>query len=72
VLSYHRNAPTRIVPPTLLLWGEKDRFLEHRVARAALSLCDNARLVIVPGTTHWLHLEEPARVNEEIAGFLAP
>ena len=41
------------------------------VVEAGLELCDRGRLVIVEGATHWLHLEEPARVNAEIINFLA-
>ncbi|WP_375437559.1 alpha/beta fold hydrolase [uncultured Hymenobacter sp.] len=62
--------PTRIQVPTLVLWGEHDSFLEHHVAYAARDLCDHGHLVIIEGATHWLHLEEPARVNAEIIGFL--
>lgn len=78
MLNYYRalrernraDPPARILPPTLVLWGEDDVFLEHHVAQAALELCDAGRLSIIPGTTHWLHLEEPARVNAELIGFL--
>ena len=62
--------PARIAPPTLVLWGEKDVFLEHHVAAAALALCDDGRLSIIPGATHWLHLEEAAWVNDALIGFL--
>lgn len=78
MLNYYRalrerekpEQAARIPAPTLILWGEHDSFLEHHVARAALGLCDNGRLVIMDGTTHWLHLEEPARVNAELLRFL--
>jgi epoxide hydrolase 4 len=78
MLNYYRAlrerpapaCPARIAPPTLVLWGEQDAFLEHHVARTAVELCDNGRLVVVAGATHWLHLEEPMRVNAELIGFL--
>ncbi|GAB3699680.1 epoxide hydrolase EphM [Spirosoma flavus] len=77
MLNYYRalrkrkkpDQPARIRCPTLILWGERDSFLEHHVARASLALCDNGNLLIVPRTTHWLHHEEPARVNAEIIRF---
>ena len=62
--------PARIRPPTLVLWGERDAALERHVARDAVGLCDSGRLLVIPGTTHWLHLEEPERVTAEIGGFL--
>jgi pimeloyl-ACP methyl ester carboxylesterase len=78
MLNYYRalrirkkpDQPARIGCPTLVLWGEKDTFLEHHVARAGLGQCDNGQLSIIPGATHWLHLEEPERVNAEVIGFL--
>ena len=79
MLNYYRTlrerprpeTPVRIRTPTLILWGEKDALLEHHVARAALDLCDDGRLTIVEGATHWLHLEQPDRIAAEIAAFLA-
>ncbi|MGI4797736.1 MAG: alpha/beta fold hydrolase, partial [Janthinobacterium lividum] len=78
MLNYYRalrerpspQEPARITPPTLILWGENDVFLERHVAEAACDLCDNGRLVVVPGATHWLHLDEPAQVNAELIEFL--
>ncbi|MGI4749777.1 MAG: alpha/beta fold hydrolase [Janthinobacterium lividum] len=79
MLNYYRalrerekpDQPARIQCPTLVLWGEKDIFLEHHVALAGLEQCDNGQLSIVQGATHWLHLEEPERVNAEILEFLS-
>ena len=79
MLNYYRalrkrkkpDQPARILCPTLVLWAEKDSFLEHHVALAALEQCDNGKLSIIQGTTHWLHLEEQERVNAEIIDFLA-
>ena len=78
MLNYYRalrertapREPARITVPTLVLWGEKDSFLEHHVAHAALALCDDGQLSVIKGATHWLHLEEPARVNAKIIAFL--
>ena len=78
MLNYYRalrqrpspDKPARIAPPTLILWGENDVFLERHVAEAAHALCDNARLTIIGGATNWLHLEEPDQVNTAIVQFL--
>ncbi len=64
------SPPVRIAPPTLILWGGRDRFLGTDVARAGLALCDDGRLVIVDDATHWLPLEEPERVVREMVGFV--
>lgn len=79
MLNYYRalrerragKEPARLTRPTLVLWAENDSFLERSVAGASVALCDRGRLEIVPDTTHWLHLEEPARINAAILRFLA-
>lgn len=77
MLNYYRalrqrkaGEPRRTPVRTLVLWGEQDRFLERHQAEAALARCDDARLVGFGNATHWLHLEEPGRVNRELVGFL--
>ncbi|MGQ4877092.1 alpha/beta fold hydrolase [Billgrantia sp. LNSP4103-1] len=78
MLNYYRalrlpgeyNTASRIEPRTLILWGERDSFLETHLARAALEMCDDARLEVVPGTTHWLHHEAPTQINAMLADFL--
>ena len=62
--------PARLTPPTLVLWAENDSFLERHVAEAGLALCENGRLVVVEGATHWMHVEMPERINGEVLGFL--
>lgn len=77
MLNYYRalrlgtDAAGRIATPALILWGGRDGFLDDRLATASAERCDDARVVIVEDATHWLHLEEPARVAAEIERFLA-
>ncbi len=71
LLRRPRRPPARVTPPTLLLWGEQDHFLDRAVAEASLQLCDQARAVYFPDATHWVHLEEAEAINEEIASFFA-
>lgn len=78
MLNYYRalrerpksEEPARITPPTLILWAGDDAFLERNVAEAGLALCEDGRLEIVEGASHWLHLEQPERINTRIIGFL--
>jgi len=56
--------------PTLIVWGKKDRFLGEGVARSSFALCRDARIEWLDEATHWVHHEEPARVNAAILGFL--
>ena len=60
----------RLTMPTLILWASDDRFLERHVAEAGLALCDDGRLEFVEGASHWLHLEQPERINRRIVEFL--
>jgi epoxide hydrolase 4 len=57
--------------PTLMIWGQEDRFLGPGVARSSYALCETARLEWVEGATHWVQHEEPDRVNRLILEFLA-
>ena len=63
-------AGPRVTTPTLVLWGAHDAFLDRRVGETALQQCTDARLVVLEEATHWLHHEQPERVNDEIVGFL--
>ncbi|HYF55648.1 MAG TPA: alpha/beta hydrolase [Salinarimonas sp.] len=65
-------ADPRVLPPALVIWGLRDRFLQLGLAEASLALCRDGRLVVLDEATHWLHLEEPQRVNAELVSFLKP
>ena len=70
-LRRRRPVPAkRVAVPTLILWGERDAFLQPGLADAALALCDDGRLVRFDRATHWLQHEEAERVNGELVGFL--
>lgn len=78
MLQYYRalrlgrgsSPAVRVTTPTLVLWGEDDAFLDTRVGETALRQCTDARLVVLAGATHWLHHEQPERVNDELLAFL--
>lgn len=61
----------RIQIPTLLLWGERDIFLDRRTVEPSLEMCDDARLVAFPDATHWLQHEEADAVNETLDTFFS-
>jgi len=60
----------RVSVPTLLIWGAQDRFLGKEMAQASIDLCDRGRLELLAEATHWVHLEEPERVNRLLVDFL--
>jgi pimeloyl-ACP methyl ester carboxylesterase len=67
-----RVRDARISAPTLLIWGQQDRFLEKGLAEESLSLCDDARSLFFERASHWVHLEEADAVNRALAEFLTP
>ncbi|GAB0201735.1 epoxide hydrolase 3-like [Grus japonensis] len=58
-------------PPTLLLWGTHDAFLDARLA-PCLRRClrPSARLCLLPGASHWLPEEQPRPLAQLIGDFL--
>ncbi len=78
MLNYYRalrerktgGEPARLAPPTLILWAGDDAFLERNVAEAGLALCDAGKLEFVEGASHWLHIEQPERINARILEWL--
>ena len=78
MLNYYRalrerpkgDRPARLTPPTLILWAGDDVFLEKNLAEAGLALCDDGKLEIVEGASHWLHIEQPDRINARILEWL--
>jgi pimeloyl-ACP methyl ester carboxylesterase len=65
-----RRVPAaRVEPPTLILWGVRDRFLERVVAELSLDLCQNGRIQYFDTATHWVLLEEAPTVNAAVLGF---
>ncbi|WP_406695591.1 alpha/beta hydrolase [Singulisphaera sp. Ch08] len=70
-----RNRPSpppdpRIHVPTMVIWGEKDSFLNQGGAKASLEQCGRGRLEVLEEATDWVHHEEPERVNRLLIGFL--
>lgn len=79
MLNWYRAAVRRpspaldkpvIKPPALVIWGARDHFLDPEMAGPSAALCENGRLEVFPGATHWVHHEEPDRVNRLILDFL--
>jgi pimeloyl-ACP methyl ester carboxylesterase len=61
------------VHPLLYLHGADDGCMDAGyAAAAATALGDRAECRVVPGTGHFLHVEEPDTVNHLIAAFIGP
>ncbi|WP_205499962.1 alpha/beta fold hydrolase [Rufibacter psychrotolerans] len=69
--KYHPIAADRKIDlPTLLLWGKQDQFLGTELAEPSVDQCRRGQLVFLDQATHWLHHEEPDRVNHLMLEFL--
>ena len=56
--------------PTLILWGEKDQWVDAKIADKLASALPDGRLVRVPGVGRLLPEESPERLNELLLDFM--
>ena len=59
-----------VTVPTLIIWGRKDQFLGAGLAEKSLDFCENGKGILLGEATHWVHHEEPDRVNNLILDFI--
>jgi pimeloyl-ACP methyl ester carboxylesterase len=62
------SAP-RITVPTLIIWGNGDKYGVPELAERGGQLCDNGKVVYLDAS-HWVQHDEPERVNELLLEFL--
>jgi pimeloyl-ACP methyl ester carboxylesterase len=81
MLNYYRAIPLRtpgqtlaamtpIVAPTLVIWGERDRYIGSELAEPEPRWVPDVRVQRIPDATHWVQHEAPERVNELLVEFL--
>jgi pimeloyl-ACP methyl ester carboxylesterase len=56
--------------PTLLIWGERDRYLGIRLTEGLEQWVPNLRIERLPNASHWVQNDAPDRVNELLVEFL--
>jgi pimeloyl-ACP methyl ester carboxylesterase len=56
--------------PVRIIWGDRDSALSARLADRAAALCRNAEVFHLDDASHWLHHEQPERVNRLLIDFL--
>jgi pimeloyl-ACP methyl ester carboxylesterase len=61
---------TVIEAPTLVIWGEQDRYLGLPLLDGLEELVRSVRIERIPDASHWVQADAPERVNELILGFL--
>jgi pimeloyl-ACP methyl ester carboxylesterase len=60
-----------VAVPTLLVWGERDRYLGPRLTEGLGPWVPNLRLVRLPDSSHWVQNDAPDEVNRLMLDFLA-
>ena len=62
-----------ISAPTLLIWGERDRYLGPGVREPDRNDVPGLdRIERLPNASHWVHHDEPERVTQLLIDFFAP
>ena len=63
----------QIKAPTLVIWGEGDRYLSPELAEPEHDDVPNLEGVErLPDASHWVHHDEHERVNQLLIDFFAP
>ena len=72
--SPHAEAQLRpISAPTLVVWGQGDRYLGPDLAEPDHEDVPNLdRVERLPDASHWVHHDEPERVTQLLIEFFAP
>lgn len=61
----------KIESPTLIIWGEKDIFLLKDVNQNIEKYVDDVKIEYIEEASHWVHRDQPDKVNKIIDKFLA-
>lgn len=56
--------------PTILIWGERDKYLGLGMTEGLERWVPDLRVERIPGASHWVQIDAPQRVNELLIGFL--
>jgi pimeloyl-ACP methyl ester carboxylesterase len=79
-ISYYRAAVRRVLrgdlptvrvvdKPVLVLWGDADRFIGKELAEPPKRFVPDARVVHIPGATHWVQNAVPDEVSRRLVEF---
>ena len=63
-------ALANVASPTLVLWGDCDRTYTWSQQQRLWQGIEGARLAVIPGCAHAVHLEKPSLFNAMLADFL--
>ncbi|MFI5180737.1 MAG: alpha/beta fold hydrolase [Thermoanaerobaculia bacterium] len=63
------KGPRTIDVPTLVIWGEKDRYLGPELAQGLDKWVPHVTVERIPEASHWVQADAPERVNELLIRF---
>lgn len=61
----------KIETPTLIIWGERDIFLLKDVNKDIEKYVSDVKIEYIEDASHWVHRDQPEKVNKAIEEFLA-
>ena len=62
-----------VTAPTLIIWGQRDRYLGPKLAEPHHDDVPNLdRVERLPDASHWVHHDQAERVNQLLIDFFAP
>lgn len=64
------RAARSLTPPTLLVWGDRDRLVDPALAPRLASVVADARLLVLPGVGHVAMLEAPEETARAVLGMV--
>jgi pimeloyl-ACP methyl ester carboxylesterase len=56
--------------PTLIIWGDQDRFIPRNDQEKLAAAIPNSRLAVYQGVGHAVYWEEPERVAADLTTFI--
>jgi pimeloyl-ACP methyl ester carboxylesterase len=62
----------RVDIPTLVIWGDQDRYLGRELAKPGPAWVPEVRVERIPEASHWVQADAPERVNQLMVDFLQP
>jgi pimeloyl-ACP methyl ester carboxylesterase len=58
-----RLLPRKVDIPTLVIWGDGERYLDQELADPPSDYVTGARVVHIPEAAHWVHHDAPEKVS---------
>jgi epoxide hydrolase 4 len=64
------SEPPTIARPTLLIWGDRDRYLGTNLTEGLDRWVTDLRVEHIPDASHWIMADRPERVNDLMIEFM--